>query len=195
MIVRILLVVLLMIPVKVSANNTGQDNSKGQITTRLGLSYIPAGNIKFTNRDATYDIYDSMAFRVSMEYFVSDLFSIGPSFEYLSRQIEPYAFFEEDIRMYSFYLDFRINHGLTDSGGNYLVFGVGTGGGSLSEAEGESDGGFGLYGVVGLDIALQESIGLELLYRFQTARFIIEERDYRFDGSALQAGLSYRIKI
>ena len=196
MITRILLIIMLMSPIKLAADDNLDNHRFKQLTTRLGLLYVPVGLIKYSNSDRTDEIYDNLAYRVSAEYYLSDVFSIGPGFEYYSKHVDPYgSYFNDNISMYSLYLDFRINHGLTDSGGNYLVFGAGSGVSNLSEKRGKSNAGFSLYVITGLDIALYKSIGLDLLYRYQTARITIEEKDFRFERSALQAGLNYRFKF
>jgi len=193
MIARILLTITLLLPIKATADDIVNDSRLKQITTRLGMLYVPVGLIKYSNDDRTDEIYDNLAYRISAEYYLSDIFSIGPGFEYYSKHVDPYgSYFNDNISMYSMYLDFRINHGLTDSGGNYLVFGAGSGVSNLSEKRGESNAGFSLYVITGLDIALRKSIGLDLLYRYQTTRISIEEKSFRFERSALQAGLNYR---
>lgn len=196
MIARILLIIMLLLPIKLTAYDNVDNSPQKQITTRLGFLYVPIGLIKYSNYDRTAEIYDNLSYRGSAEYYLSDIFSIGPGFEYYSKHVDPYgSYTNENISMYSIYLDFRINHGLTDSGGSYLVFGAGSGVSNLSEEKGESNAGFSLYVITGLDIALHKSIGLDILYRYQTARITIEEKSFRFERSAIQAGLNYRFKF
>jgi len=196
MIARVLLIIMLLSPIRLTADDIVSSPPQKQISARLGFLYVPVGLIKNLNDDRTDEIYDNLAYRVSAEYYLSDIFSIGPGFEYYSKHVDPYgSYFNDNISMYSVYLDFRINHGLTDSGGSYLVFGAGSGVSNLSEEKGESNSGFSLYGIVGLDIALSKSIGLDLLYRYQTARITIEQKNFQFERSALQAGLNYRFKF
>jgi len=171
------------------------DQSQGQLTVRADLSYVPISEIEFTNRDLKYEIYDNLTYRGSLEYRISNILSIGPAFEYMARHISPDATFSEDIRLYNLYADFRFNHALTDSGANYFVFGLCTGISSLNEDNGAAGRGFLFYGVVGFDIALSKLVGLDLIYRYQDSRIDVEDRIYRFDGSALQAGLNYRFRL
>jgi hypothetical protein len=166
-----------------------------RITTRIDFAYVPIGEIDFANRNVQYEIYDNLLYRASCEYFVSDLISIGPGFEYSKKRVNPEATFDEDMTQTNFYLDFRINHSLTDSGANYLVFGLGTGIGRISESDNVSGTGFGLYGIVGFDIMLGSSMGLDLLYRYQANSVTVEDHDYKFNGSALEAGLNYRFRF
>lgn len=204
MIIRIsLTVILLVVPVTLAGQKVGIDleddlTSPKKITARLCISYVPVGTIKFIPRDEEDNFYDNLVYRISAEYFVSEYFSIGPGFEYLAKHVtlEQDLTFEPDIKLYCFYLDFRCSYPLTDTGENYLVFGMGTGVGNLNESDNAEETGFCLYGLFGLDIDLWHNIGLDLLYRYQTNRITIKnDRNYRFEGSALQAGLSYRFKF
>jgi opacity protein-like surface antigen len=196
MIPRILLVIMLLLPIEANADDSASGPRLKQVTTRLGLLYVPIGMIKYLNDDRTAEIYDNLSYRVSAEYYLSDIFSIGPGAEYYSKHIDPYgSYTNENVSMYSLYLDFRINHGLTDSGGSYLVFGAGSGVSSLSEEERKSGAGFSFYVLTGLDIAVHKSIGFDLLYRYQTTRITIDEKSFRFERSAIQSGLNYRFKF
>jgi len=196
MIARILLIAILLLPIKATAQEIADNQQFKKLTARLGFLYVPVGLIKYSNFDRSAEIYDNLSYRVSAEYYLSDIFSIGPGFEYYAKHVDPYgSYTNENISMYSIYLDFRINHGLTDSGGSYLVFGAGSGVSNLSEEKSESGAGFSLYGIVGLDIVLHKSLGLDLLYRYQTSRISIEEKEFQFERSAIQAGLNYRFKF
>jgi len=166
-----------------------------RITARLEFAYVPIGEIDFTNRDVQYELYDNLLYRASLEYFASDLISVGPGFEYMKRRVNPEATFDEEMTQANFYVDFRINHLLTDSGLNFLVLGVGSGIGRVSESNGVSGTGFGLYGILGFDIVLASAVGLDLLYRYQVNSITVEDHDYSFSGSALQTGLNYRFRF
>lgn len=170
----------------------------GRITARLSISYIPVGTIKFISPDTKNNFYDNVAFRISAEYFISEYFSVGPGIEHLSKHVklEQGYPFEANIKLYNFYFDCRYSYPLTDAETSYLVMGMGTGIGSLDESGDARETGFCLYGLLGFDIALSHDVGLDLLYRYQTNRITInDERNYRFEGSALQAGLNYRFKF
>jgi opacity protein-like surface antigen len=193
--------ILIMILISTSVTLAEQKNdlaSSGRITARLSMLYIPVGTIKFISPDTKNNFYDNLAFRISAEYFISDYFSLGPGIEYLSKHVKPeqgYPF-DADIKLYNFYFDCRYSYPLTDSETSYLVMGIGTGIGSLDESGDARETGFCLYGLLGFDIALSHDVGLDLLYRYQTNRMTIDyERNYRFEGSALQAGLNYRFKF
>jgi hypothetical protein len=195
MTVRITLIAIMLLTASSYADQVDSANNQIKITTRLSFSYVPIGSIEFTNRDVKYDIYDNLAYRVSVEYHLSELVSLGPGFECLKKNVNPDGTFNDDIVQYNFYLDCRFNHCLTDSSENYLVFGVGTGISNLKEMHDENGNNFCLYGDIGLDISLHKSVGLDLLYRFQTNKITVDDRIYRFNGSALQAGLNYRFKF
>ncbi len=195
MILRVFLITMMLLATETMASPKDATQSWRRLTTHLAISYIPIGAIEFTNDNSSYDIYDNLAYRVSVEYFVSDLVSIGPAFEYLKKNVNPYAYFDEDVALYGYYLDCRFNHSLTDSGGSFLIFGLGTGINALKEAGGMSGSGFNIYGTVGLDIALFPSVGLDLLYKYQTNRITVDDRIYKFEGSAIQTGLSYRFRF
>lgn len=195
MIKRIVFITIMVLITSTYADQIESVDNHIKITTRLGLSYVPIGSIEFTNRDVKYELYDNLAYRISTEYYLSDLLSIGPGFEYLEKNVNPDGTFDDDIVLYNFYLDCRFNHCLTDSGENYLVFGIGTGISNLKEIHYESGSGFCLYGEIGLDITLHKSVGLDLLYRFQANKITVDDRIYRFDGSALRAGLNYRFRF
>ncbi|OQX92012.1 MAG: hypothetical protein B6D58_05015 [candidate division Zixibacteria bacterium 4484_95] len=199
--IRFLLIMILLSTSMVSAEQKSDLASPERITARLGVLYIPVGAIKFIPPDTENDFYDNFAFRISAEYFISGFFSLGPGIEYLIKHVEPeqgYPF-EADIKLYNFYFDCRYGYPLTDSETNYLVMGMGSGIGNLQESMelGDARGtGFCLYGLFGFDIALSNDIGLDILYRYQTIRITIDgERNYRFEGSGLQAGLNYRFKF
>ena len=195
MIRKLMIAMLLLQSGGLAAQETPESSRRIRITTRVDFAYVPVGEIDFKNRDVQYEIYDNLLYRASCEYFVSDLISIGPGFEYSKKRVNPEATFDEDMTQTNFYLDFRINHSLTDSGANYLVFGLGTGIGRISESDNVSGTGFGLYGIVGFDIMLGSSMGLDLLYRYQASSATVEDHDYKFNGSALQAGLNYRFRF
>lgn len=192
MIIRIFLIMTMMLTSAVYADQTGQSDNHRKITTRIGISYVPIGEMKFTNNDISYDIYDHLSYRVSIEYYFSDLLSIGPSFEYLKENINPHGSFDTDITLYGYYLECRFNHVLTDSGANYMIFAMGTGLSSLTETSDYNGKGFCIYGAIGLDIAISDPVGFDFIYRYQLNTISVDDRDYRFNGSAIQAGLNYR---
>jgi opacity protein-like surface antigen len=163
-----------------------------RITARLDLNYVPVSSTKFNNRDETYDIYDNLFYRVAIDYAIGDFLTIGPSFEYLNRHIEPTILDKRKISVYGYFLECRFNYNFTDSSSSFFVLGMGTGIAYLKEAIGNSNTGVAWYGVVGLDLAVSGPVGCDLLYRYQLTRVKVEDRDYRFDGSAIQAGLNYR---
>lgn len=199
----LLIVIILLVPITSAGQKVGIDlendlTSPQKFTARLCISYIPVGTIKFIPRDVKDYFYDNLVYRVSAEYFISEYFSVGPGFEYLDKKVtveQDYPFTAR-VRLYCLYLDSRYNHPLTDTGTSYLVFGMGTGIGKLNESDNAEETGFCLYGLIGLDIALWHDIGMDFLYRYQTTRMTINnDRNYRFEGSALQTGLSYRFKF
>ncbi|MCD6163333.1 MAG: hypothetical protein J7K40_13115 [candidate division Zixibacteria bacterium] len=192
MIIRIFFIAIMMITSALYAQQPGESINHRKITTRIGISYVPIGEIEFTNNNSSYDIYDHLSYRVSTEYYFSDLLSIGPSFEYLKENINPLGYFDTDIVLCGYYMECRINHCLTDSGANYMVFAMGTGLSSLEETGGYNGKGFCIYGVIGLDIAVAGPVGLDMLYKYQLNTISVEDRDYRFNGSTMQAGLNYR---
>ncbi len=192
MITRILLILTMSLTANSYADKFDSTADKKKITARLDMTYIPIGVIKFTNDNSSYDFYDNLAYRFSIEYHLSELISIGPGFEYLPKNVNPHASFNDDITLSNYYLDCRFNHTLIDSGTSYMIFGVGTGFSRLKESNGGGSDGFCLYGMVGFDIALYKSAGIDLFYRYQVNEITIDDRIYRFNGSAIQAGLNYR---
>lgn len=195
MISRIVLAMLLMLPFNLQFENSVNAQSAKQLTFRASVNYVPTGTLDFNNIEGRYDLYDNVFYRFAAEYSITKLFSIGPSFEILKKHIEPSAIYDDDILTYSFYADFRLNYGFTDSGKSLFVVGVGPGVSSLHESAGQKDSGFSLYGLAGFDLPLHKDLGIDFFYRYQTSHFKIEFREYKYDGSALQAGLNYRIKI
>jgi len=165
------------------------------LTVRFNISYIPTSSLERENYDVNYDIYDNVFYRGEVDYFITKIFSLGGSLEYLNRHIEPNAIHKRDITGYSFYLDFKVNHNFTDSTYNYLVLGLGSGLTNLHEKNGGSATGYSFYGSIGFDLAIGGPIGCDLLYRYQLSKITIEDWEYRYNGSAIQVGLNYRIKL
>jgi hypothetical protein len=190
--------IFLLMFISISSSTLAENDMKAghRITTRFDLVYNPIGAIKTPSSDSRLTFYDSFAFKLAAEYFVSDYISIGPGIEYLSRKVNPDATFSANIKLIGYYLDGRFNYPLTDSGKSYLVIGLGTGISTLAEAGGSSSNGPSIYSIIGLDIGLRPNIGLDLLYRYGFTGIELKNiREYRFEGWALQAGLSYRFKF
>jgi len=192
MITRIFLFLAMSLAASSYADQFDSTTNHRTITAHLDMAYMPIGAIKFTNDNASYDFYDNLAYRFSIEYHLSELISIGPGFEYLAKNVNPYAYFDDDITLSNYYLDCRFNHSLIDSGSSYMIFGVGTGFSRLEESNGGRNNGFCLYGMAGFDIALCKWAGIDLFYRYQVNEITIDDRIYRFNGSVIQAGLNYR---
>jgi hypothetical protein len=192
---RLVIAFIMLSAMKINAQQPDSAAGPVDLTAHLGVAYVPVGEIEFTNRDVKYDLYDNLAYRIALEYHFADLLSAGPAFEYLRKRINPDGTFDVDIVQYTFYIDFRINHALTDSGANYLVFGAGTGFSNLVEIDNETGNGFSLYGEIGIDISVYNDIGMDLTYRFQAGKVSVGDRNYQFNGSAIMAGLNYRLRL
>lgn len=196
MITRLILAVLVMIPLNLKFEELAEAQMPTGFTVRADVNYVPTGSIDFRNTTGSYDIYDNLFYRISGDYSFFNIFSAGPGFEIMKERIEPSAIYHDNISVYSFYLDLRMNYPFTESGGSLFVLGAGSGLSSLHEGvSGLSDKGFTGYGLVGFDLPLYDGLGLDLAYRYQTARYKVDFREYKFDGSALQVGLNYRIRL
>ena len=169
------------------ADSIAASGSPHQITTRLNISYAPVGSIKYANNNEKIDIYDNTFYRVSADYFVTDLFSVGPAFEYQKCHLEPSGISNYDVTSYGFFLDFRTNYNFTDSGYSYMVIGLGAGAINLGEADNDSGTDFAFYGIIGLDLAVSGPVGCDLIYRYQFAEIKVPFREYRYNGSVIQA--------
>jgi hypothetical protein len=132
---------------------------------------------------------------LGVDYSITELFSVGPAFEYLSRHVEPSAISKHDIKYYGFYLDFRANYNFTDSGYSFMVLGFGSGINHLNEDKNSEGTGFALYGIIGLDLSISGPVGCDLIYRYQLAEIKAPFREYRYNGSVIQVGLNYRFKF
>lgn len=166
-----------------------------RIAARLNVTYVPVNSIDFTNRNVTYDVYDNVFYRLAFEYYVSGLLAVGPSIELMIREIEPDVTSKEDITVFNFLVDSKLVHNLVDSGSSKMIFGFGVGFMNLKKENGQSGTGNIFYVSTGLDIGLSRDVGLDLIYRYQLAKTKIEYREYRYNGSAIQVGLNYRIKF
>jgi hypothetical protein len=196
MITRLLLGLLIMLPLNLKFEDLAEAQAPNQLTFRADINYVPTGSIDLGNTSSSYTIYDNVFYRFSGDYPLYSILSIGPSFEIMKKRIEPSAIYHDDISVYSFYLDLRVNYLFIESGKSLFVLGAGSGMSSLHEGgSGSSDNGFTAYGLVGFDLPLYSNLGLDLAYRYQTAHFKIGAHEYKFDGSALQAGLNYRIGL
>jgi hypothetical protein len=165
------------------------------IIARMDISYIPVGTIKYDNTNEKINIYDNVFYRLSAEYFITDLFSVGPSFEYQSRHLDPTGYSDYNVKSYGFFLDFRTNYNFTDSSYNYMVIGLGSGAVNLGEKGNSSATGFAIYGIIGLDLAVSGPVGCDLIYRYQFAQIGAPFREYRYNGSVVQTGLNYRFRF
>jgi hypothetical protein len=193
---RLIIVVLLMPSKMLMAQENDSTSSSIKLTARLDIPYTPISTVKVLANKTVCDFYDSFAYRLSVEYYIAENISIGPGFEYLTRRVSTDGTFSDNILMYSYYLDGRYSYPLTDSGNSFLVLGLGSGIATLKEENFISDNGFCIYGIIGLDIGLSPKVGLDLLYRYGSTRVTINnDREYRIERSALQAGISYRFKL
>lgn len=192
------ILILAVILLNISAGALADDAIKPghRITTRADLVYYPVGNVKMPSSDIKLNYYDSFAFKLSGDYFISDYISLGPGIEYLSRSINPDATFSADIKVVGLYLDSRFSYPVTASGKSYLVFGLGAGMVNITEVGNSGDNGPGVYGIAGFDIGLRPDFGLDLLYRYGYTKVELKNiREYRFESWTIQAGLSYRFKF
>ena len=165
-----------------------------KITAHVDIVYLPISKVESNNFSTSFEKYDNISYRVSFEYYLSELVSVGPAFEYMHDNIDFISgYFNNDITLTNYFITCNFNHSLLDSGASYMIFGAGTGYSKLNESNGTEGNGFSLYGLVGFDIALHRSIGVDLYYRYQVNNIIVDDRTYRFDGSVIQAGLNYRI--
>jgi len=172
------------------------DNNGRFLAMRLNLSYKPTISIEPDNSSETSEAFDFTGYKIAVDYQVSKLIAIGPAFEYLNKEIERFGYYQnEGLSRFELTLSGKLNHHLTDTGRNYLVFGIESGYGSIKEKDGDSGNGYMLAALIGLDIALSGMLGLDFIYRYQYSGYKVDDINYRFDGSALQVGLNYRFVL
>jgi hypothetical protein len=191
------LTVILLISICVSIAFAENPNAMNhQTVCRLGFVYFPTGSVKAPADVERSIFYDSFAYRLGGEYFLSDYLSVGPGIEYLNRKINPDAYLSSKISLVSIYIDARFSYPMTDSGRSCFVIGLGTGVSHLAEKGSVAKTGPSIYSIAGFNIGVGKNMGWDLLYRYGFTRVDLPTvREYRFESWAFQTSLSYRFKL